>query len=98
MVEIDSQADLDVYQTCPVITSTLFFIDHAFDGVFTLPNVQSIPKLSAGYLGPSLGGATSRTDDGVSSVSMPDLKNTSSGGMLFGYLGHLTDVSLPCVL
>ncbi len=94
IVEIANQTDIDFYKTCPSIDGTLFFIDHDFKGPFDLPGVQSVPKISSGYLGPKIS-KDDRVDDGVTSVSMPDLRKTTAGGVLFGYLDHLTDVSLP---
>lgn len=93
-VTISNSTDIDFYKTCPVIDSVLFFIDHSFTGPFDLPGVESIPKLSSGYYGPKLEGSDS-VDDGVTTVSMPDLLNLTSGGMLFGYINNLTSVSFP---
>lgn len=59
-----------------------------------MPGVQSISEVIAGYYGPKLPGSTS-VDDGVTTVSMPDLKTITGGGMLFGYINNLTSVSFP---
>lgn len=67
---------------------------HEFKGPFEMSDVQSIPKFSSGYFGPKFKDST-RVDDGVTSISMPDLKNTSAGGMLFGYIDNLTSISFP---
>ncbi|KAI1848484.1 hypothetical protein JX266_005790 [Neoarthrinium moseri] len=93
-IEIVDQTDIDFYKTCPNIDGTLFFIDHLFKGPFELPGVKSLPEVSSGYLGPKLKGSD-RVDDGVTSVSMPDLTNITSGGILFGYVNNLTSVSFP---
>lgn len=94
IVKIVNQTDINFYETCPAIDGILFFIDHDFNGPFELPGVESLPSLSSGYLGPELKGST-RVDDGVTTVSMPDLQNITSGGMLFGYLNDLTKISFP---
>lgn len=94
MISIVNQTDIDFYKTCPAIDGVLFFIDHEFKGSFELPSVESLPELSSGYLGPELTGST-RVDDGVTTVSMPDLQNITAGGLLFGYLNNLTSVSFP---
>lgn len=94
IVNIVNQTDIDFYKTCPTIDSALFFIDHEFKGPFELPGVESLPSLSSGYLGPELKGYT-RVEDGVTTVSMPDLQNITGGGMLFGYLNDLTNISFP---
>lgn len=99
IIHIVNQTDIDFYKTCPTIDGLLFFIDHEFDGPFELPGVESLPEVSSGYLGPDLsdlpGSTSDREDDGVTTVSMPDLKNVTSGGILFGYLNNLTEVSFP---
>lgn len=94
MVSIVNQTDIDFYKTCPAIDSTFFFIDHEFKGAFELPGVESLPSFSSGYLGPELQGST-RVDDGVTTVSMPDLQNITGGGILFGYLNDLSSISFP---
>jgi len=93
-IKIVNQADIDFYKTCPTIDGLLFFIDHEFKGSFELPGVESLPELISGYLGPKLKGSD-RVDDGVTTVSMPDLKNITSGGILFGYIDNLTSISFP---
>ncbi len=92
-IKIENQTDIDFYKTCTSINGELFFIDHTFKGPFDLPGVESLPELSSGYLGPKIPGDNS-IDDGVTTVSMPDLRNIS-GGVLFGYIDNLTSVSLP---
>jgi hypothetical protein len=72
----------------------MFFIDHSFSGPFELPGVKTMGKFSSGYYGPKLPGETI-VEDGVTSISMPDLENTTYGGMLFGYINNLTDISFP---
>lgn len=94
IVTINNQTDIDFYETCPVIDGTLFFINHTFQGPFELPGVESMPELSSGYLGPKLKGSD-WVDDGVTSASMPDLTNVTSGGILFGYIQNLTSISFP---
>ncbi|KAI3394503.1 hypothetical protein diail_2637 [Diaporthe ilicicola] len=94
IVNIVNQTDINFYKTCPAIDSILFFIDHEFKGPFELPGVESLPSLSSGYLGPDITGST-RVDDGVTTVSMPDLQKITGGGILFGYLNNLTSISFP---
>lgn len=94
IVKIVNQTDINFYKTCPSIDSVLFFIDHEFKGPFELPGVESLPSLSSGYLGPKIQGST-QVDDGVTTVSMPDLQKITGGGMLFGYLNNLTSTSFP---
>jgi hypothetical protein len=89
-----NQTDIDFYKTCPTINGALFFIDHQFKGPFELSGVESLPEVSSGYLGPKFSGYD-RVDDGVTTVSMPDLKNVTGGGLLFGYLDNLTSISFP---
>lgn len=94
---IVNQTDIDFYKNCSAIDSTLFFVDHEFKGPFELPGVESLPEFSSGYLGPKLKGSD-QVDDGVTTVSMPDLRNITGGGlggMLFGYLLYLTSISFP---
>jgi hypothetical protein len=93
-VSIANQTDIDFYKTCPAIDSDFFFIDHEFKGPFELPVVESLPSFSSGYLGPKLKGST-RVDDGVTTVSMPDLRNITTNSILFGYLDNLTSISFP---
>jgi len=69
-------------------------IDHKFKGSFDLPGVESVTALSSGYYGEK---RTDRIDDGVTSISMPDLKNITSGGLMIGYVDNITSVSLPYV-
>lgn len=95
IITIYNSTDIDFYKTCPIIEGYLFFIDHTFTGPFDLPGVESLPKLSSGYYGPKLEGDSDWVDDGVTSVSMPDLVNLTSGGMLFGYINNLTSISFP---
>ncbi len=78
---------------CPTIHSSRFEIEADFKGPFDLPGVQSVPGILSGYLGPKRG-EEDRPDFRVSSVSMPDLRNMTSG-ILLGYLDYLTNVSLP---
>lgn len=94
IVSIANQTDIDFYKTCTAIDSVSFFIDHEFKGPFELPGVESLPSLSSGYLGPELQGST-RVDDGVTTVSMPDLQKIDGGDILFGYLNDLTSISFP---
>jgi hypothetical protein len=90
---IYNQTDINFYSTCPVLRD-LFFIDHTFAGPFELPGVQTLGKFSAGYYAPKLSGQTI-VEDRVTSISMPDLETTADGGMLFGYINNLTDISFP---
>ncbi|KAH8886501.1 hypothetical protein GQ53DRAFT_345097 [Thozetella sp. PMI_491] len=94
IVSIVNQTDLDFYKTCKAVDGGLFFIDHEFKGAFELPGVETISEVSSGYLLPKLKGSD-RVDDGVTSVSMPDLKNITTGGLLFGYIDNLTSISFP---
>ncbi|KAG4429768.1 hypothetical protein IFR05_014746 [Cadophora sp. M221] len=89
-VNIDNTTDLSFYSSCPILD---FMVgpSHNFSGAFDLPGVQSIGKFSSGYFGPKFTGST-RVEDGVTTVSMPDLVNTTAGGVLFGYLNNLTSV------
>jgi hypothetical protein len=92
-VKIDNTTQLSFYSTCPSLDA-MVGPSHAFSGAFELPGVESIGKFSSGYLGPKLRGSE-RVDDRVTTVSMPDLLNTTSGGVLFGYLDNLTSVDFP---
>ncbi len=94
IVSIINQTDISFYKTCPTLSGIFLFIDHQFKGPFELPGVESAPELSSGYLGPKLKGSD-RVDDGVTTVSMPNLKNITSRGMLFGYVDNLTSISFP---
>ncbi|ETS86633.1 hypothetical protein PFICI_00461 [Pestalotiopsis fici W106-1] len=94
IVSISNSSDIDFYKTCPIIDSTLFYIAHEFTGPFDLPGVESLPKISSGYLGPKLEGSD-WVEDGVTTVYMPDLVNLTYAGMLFGYIENLTSVSFP---
>ncbi|KAH8594096.1 hypothetical protein B0O99DRAFT_688124 [Bisporella sp. PMI_857] len=95
IVKIVNQTDVDFYSTCPKL-NFMFFIDHNFTGPFEMPGTKSLGRFSSGYLLPKLKGSD-RVDDGVTSVSMPDLENTTdtTSGMLFGYLNKLTSISFP---
>ncbi|KAM7211762.1 hypothetical protein V8F06_012864 [Rhypophila decipiens] len=88
------RADIDFYKNCKVINGSGFFIAKNFTGPFELPGVESIPRLSAGYLLPKLAGSD-RVDDGVTSISMPDVKNITQGGFLIGYVDSVTKISFP---
>jgi hypothetical protein len=95
LIEIANQTDIDFYASCTDFSEDiLFFIDHNFTGPFELPKIKTVPEISSGYLGPELRGSD-REDDGVTSVSMPDLLNVTSGGVLFGYIKNLTNISFP---
>jgi hypothetical protein len=95
LIDIVNQTDIDFYASCSDFSEDiLFFIDHNFTGPFELPKIKSVPEISSGYLGPDLSGSD-RVDDGVTSVSMPDLVNVTSGGVLFGYIKNLTSISFP---
>lgn len=93
LVKIDNTTGLSFYSTCPSIDA-MVGPSHTFSGAFDLPGVESIAQFSAGYLGPKLRGSE-RVDDRVKTVSMPDLVNTTSRGVLFGYLDNLTSVDFP---
>ncbi|KAK4207938.1 hypothetical protein QBC37DRAFT_432705 [Rhypophila decipiens] len=88
------RADIDFYKNCKVIDGSGFFIAKNFTGPFELPGVESIPRFSAGYLLPKLAGLD-RVDDGVTSVSMPDVKNITQAGFLIGYVDSVTKISFP---
>ncbi|KAF3005253.1 hypothetical protein E8E14_005259 [Neopestalotiopsis sp. 37M] len=94
MISIENSTDIDFYKTCPNLNSTMFFIDHTFTGPFEMAGVESLYQMSSGYYGPKLKGSD-RVDDGVTSVSMPDLVDITTGGMLFGYVDNLTSISFP---
>ncbi|KAH7355391.1 hypothetical protein BKA65DRAFT_549450 [Rhexocercosporidium sp. MPI-PUGE-AT-0058] len=93
LVNIDNTTGLGFYSNCPVLD---FMVgpSHTFSGPFNLPGVISIGKFSSGYFGPKFSGST-RVEDGVTTVSMPDLLNTTAGGVLFGYVDNLTSVDFP---
>ncbi|KAK0119408.1 hypothetical protein ONS95_010860 [Cadophora gregata] len=93
LVTIDNSTQLSFYSSCPSL-EYMVGPSHAFSGPFNLPGVENIGKFSAGYLGPKFTGSQ-RVDDRVTTVSMPDLVNTTSGGVLFGYLDNLTSVDFP---
>ena len=92
-MSIANQTILDFYKkNCPIIEGgTTFGPDHAFKGPFVLPNVVSVPSLTAGYQLPK---SRDREDDRVTSISMPDLKKIT-GTVLLGYLDNLKSISLP---
>ncbi|KFX93086.1 hypothetical protein V490_05019 [Pseudogymnoascus sp. VKM F-3557] len=93
---VENQAQLDVYSTCPVYQTTIF-VGHNFSGPFKLPGIETLGRISAGYLLPKIP-SKGRTDDAVTSISFPDLKNNTEsyfGGIGIMYLDHLTDVSFP---
>lgn len=95
-VSMNNQTQLDFYSTCPVFGDVVF-VGHEFSGPFKLPGIVSVGRISAGYFGPKVRGST-REDDPVTSISFPDLKNTtltSYGGIMAAYLDYLTDVSFP---
>ncbi|KAJ2967347.1 hypothetical protein NQ176_g9700 [Zarea fungicola] len=95
-ITITNQTQVDFYKTCPVISSGLFYIDPKFSGPFNAPGIESTSELIAGFYGPKLGDGDDRAENFVTSISMPDLKNTTGGhGVSLGYLEHLTNVSLP---
>ncbi|KAM7197498.1 hypothetical protein V8F20_006643 [Naviculisporaceae sp. PSN 640] len=93
-ISIVDKEDIDFYKTCKVIDGLGFFIGHDFTGPFEMPGVESIPRFSSGYLLPKLRGSD-RVDDGVTSVSMPDVKNITQQGFLIGYVDYVTSVSFP---
>ncbi|KAM7203345.1 hypothetical protein V8F33_002336 [Rhypophila sp. PSN 637] len=88
------RADIDFYKKCKVLDGGGFFVGHNFTGPFELPGVESLSRFSSGYLGPKLRGSE-RVDDGVTSVSMPDVKNITQGGFLIGYVDSVTKISFP---
>ncbi|KAL2070197.1 hypothetical protein VTL71DRAFT_13223 [Oculimacula yallundae] len=92
-VTIDNSTGISFYSTCPKLE---FMVgpSHKFSGPFNLSGVQSIGKFSSGYLLPKLP-QSQRVDDAVTTVSMPDLLNTTSGGLFFGYLNNLTNIDFP---
>lgn len=91
--EVSNQTDLDFLKTCTALTGYMLSIDHEYDGPFELPHVESVPQFVAGYLGPKL--RADRVEGMLTSISMPDLRNTTQGDLLFGYLKNLTELSLP---
>ncbi|OJD10754.1 hypothetical protein AJ78_08323 [Emergomyces pasteurianus Ep9510] len=92
-ISIANQTEIDFYSACPKIHNG-FGISHNFTGPFEAPNVTSIPgRFNSGYFGPKLKGSD-RVDDGVTSISMPDLENVG-GWVLMAYLEKLTSVSFP---
>lgn len=73
----------------------MFYIMPEFKGPFDAPGIESVPKLVAGFYGPKIGDEE-REENFVTSISMPDLRNTSdNNGVSLGYLEHLTNLSLP---
>lgn len=93
---MNNQTQLDFYSTCPVFESVVF-IGHTFSGPFKLPGIETVGRVSAGYYGPKLRGSD-REDDPVTSISFPDLRNTTMttyGGVMAAYLEYLTNVSFP---
>jgi hypothetical protein len=90
-----NQTDIDFYSTCPVITQGEDIIEDSFSGPFELPGVQSMGSVVGGYFGPKITG-DNRTDPLVTSVSLPDLTNTTFyWGVSLGYIDALTDFSFP---
>lgn len=93
-MSIKNQTQLDLYSFCTVFDSPIF-VGHTFKGAFELPGIVSIGRVSSGYLLPKL---TEREDDPVTSISFPDLKNTTVtyfGGVMAMYLNYLSNVSFP---
>ncbi|KAK3312435.1 hypothetical protein B0H66DRAFT_633155 [Apodospora peruviana] len=95
-ISIANQTEIDFYKNCPDLSDAAigFFVGHEFKGPFELPGVKSIPKLSSGYLLPKLS-VSDRVDDGVTSISMPDLTNITLGGIWIGYVDNVTSLSFP---
>ncbi|KAJ3496810.1 hypothetical protein NLG97_g2384 [Lecanicillium saksenae] len=94
IVTIHNQTDIDFYETCTTLSDYIVSPDHSWEGPFVLPKVQSVPQLAVGYLLPKIKG-DDRVDDLVTSVSMPDLKNITGKGLLFGYLDQFENFSMP---
>ncbi|PGH18940.1 hypothetical protein AJ80_04267 [Polytolypa hystricis UAMH7299] len=96
MISIATKADIDFYSECPELPEldAFFGLHHNFTGPFEMPNVKSVTRFSAGYLGPKSKGSD-RVDDGVTSISMPDLEEVNGGWMLVAYLNELTSISFP---
>lgn len=94
IINIANQTSIDFYKTCPNLGDFQFFISHDFKGPFELPGVQAVPQVSSGYYGPKFKGVE-RVDDGVTTVSMPDLKNVTRTSVFFGYVNNLTSISFP---
>lgn len=93
IVSVQNQTEADFFSQCPSLPFRVGFT-HTYNGSFSMPGVKSIGQFSSGYLGPKLKGST-WIDDGVTSISMPDLLNATDGGLLFGYLPNLTSVDFP---
>ncbi|PGH16657.1 hypothetical protein AJ79_01529 [Helicocarpus griseus UAMH5409] len=93
MPDVVTKDDMEFYSTCTKIDG-MFGPDHNLTGPFEVPNVKTITsRFNAGYLMPKLKGSD-RVDDGVTSISMPDLEEVG-GWVLMAYLDNLTSVSFP---
>ncbi|KAL3428497.1 GPI-anchored cell wall organization protein ecm33 [Phlyctema vagabunda] len=96
-ITIESQSDIAIYSNRTSLNESALFVGHTFTGHFEVPNVRSLGRFRADYLGPSIEGLD-RVDDQVTEFSMPDLEETTLeclGSLVFGYLPHLTAVSFP---
>ncbi|KLJ05984.1 hypothetical protein EMPG_10597 [Blastomyces silverae] len=95
LITIATKEQVDFYSTCPRIDGAVSFsICNNFTGPFEVPNITYISgKFNAGYFGPKYS-FSNRIDDGVTSISMPDLEELG-GWLLLGYLKELTSVSFP---
>ncbi|PGG98760.1 hypothetical protein GX51_06619 [Blastomyces parvus] len=95
LISIATQEQVEFYSTCPRIDGAVSFsVNHKFKGPFEVPNVKYISgKFNSGYFGPKIKGSD-RIDDGVTSISMPDLEELG-GWLLFGYLNELKSASFP---
>lgn len=89
---IANQTMLDAYSKCSELDSV--FVSHKFSGDYKLSGVKKIVKFSSGYLGPKLSPSSTREDDPVTSISLPDLE-TVKASVLLGYLEFLISFSAP---
>ncbi|PGH28808.1 hypothetical protein GX50_08452 [[Emmonsia] crescens] len=92
IISLETKADIDFYSTCPQLVGFVS-ISHEFTGPLEMPNVKSIGRFNAGYLGPKLKFST-RVEDEVTSISMPALEEATDW-VLMAYLNNLTSISFP---
>ncbi|OJD22012.1 hypothetical protein ACJ73_06645 [Blastomyces percursus] len=95
LISIATKEQVDFYSTCPRIERAVSFsVSHNFKGPFEVPNVTYISgRFNSGYFGPKYS-FSNRIDDGVTSISMPDLEELG-GWLLLGYLPELKSAEFP---
>lgn len=94
-MDIKNQTGIDFYKKCTSITSHLLYVDLKFKGPFVLPGVESARKVVAGLYLPKIGPDKKEDEDFTTSITMPDLKNITTGGLSIAYLDNLTSISFP---